>query len=199
MLSHYEGLVVLKAAVLAGCFVTACQVAGHWEPAAEYSLEIVNDSADGVRMNVGMRGHKFLDMLIDPREPFTNGIVALEGGERRRVEMSTGIGAEDSQEDSYLVRDFREIHFFDPGKSVPYRSYEYERIGCVGGCGSDHTLFLHVRSDGVEERLFLESPDRPFYLERDKEDGDLARIVITFVPSADEGSGNGVEPVEARR
>ena len=35
------------------------------------------------------------------------------------------------------------------------------------------------------ESLFVESADRPFYLERDNDDSDLARIVITFVPSAE--------------
>ena len=34
----------------------------------------------------------------------------------------------------------------------------------------------------------MRSPDRPFYLERDGEDPDLGRIVITFVPDVDAGS-----------
>ena len=49
------------------------------------------------------------------------------------------------------------------------------------------------RPDGTTERLFVESPDRPFYLERDKEDPELGRLVITFVPGADAGSGDAVE------
>ena len=47
--------------------------------------------------------------------------------------------------------------------------------------------FYYDRADGVREYLFVESADRPFYLERSKEDPDLARIVITFVPSVDDG------------
>lgn len=39
----------------------------------------------------------------------------------------------------------------------------------------------------------MESPDRPFYLVRDKQDPELARVVITFVPSVEAGSGDVVE------
>ena len=39
----------------------------------------------------------------------------------------------------------------------------------------------------------MESPDRPFNLERDKEDTKLGRIVITFVPDAEGGTGDAVE------
>ena len=61
------------------------------------------------------------------------------------------------------------------------------------GCGvdlavceefDDDTLIFHRSSDGATENLFVESPDRPFYLERDKEDPALGRLVITFVPSS---------------
>ena len=191
---HRAALVILSA-VLLGCIVTACQPGIHRDPSASFSLEIANDAADRVRVNVKIKGMRFHDVFTDPREPFAKGIVTLESGERRTFEMSSGIGPEDSQEDSRLVIEFGEVHFFEPGRSVPYRSYEYEPVGCVGGCGGDDTLYLHVRSDGVAEPLFLESPNRPFYLERDTEDGDLARIVITFVPDAE----NGVGEMAARR
>ena len=54
----------------------------------------------------------------------------------------------------------------------------------------DDTLVVHESSDGTTEQLFLESPDRPFYLERDGDNRQLARVVITFVPNADETSGS---------
>ncbi len=41
------------------------------------------------------------------------------------------------------------------------------------------------------ERLFVRSAARPFYLERDKQDGDLGRMVVTFVPGADAVAGDG--------
>lgn len=180
---HRCGPLVVLNAVLVGCVVTACHVGMHSDPSSVYFLEIVNNAADRVRVTVEMGGHHFQDVLTDPRESLTKGIIALESSERRTFEVGSGIGPEDSQEDSYLVRDFHGIHFLERGRSVPYRSYEYEPIGCVGGCGGDDTLFVHVRSDGVEERLFLESPNRPFYLERDERDPDVGRLVITFVPS----------------
>ena len=191
--------VVMRAAVLAGCLVTACQVAGPRDPVAAYSLEIVNDAADRVQVNIRM-GSTFLDVPIAvSRDQSMTGIISLASGEKRTYMMSSGIGEDDTQEDGYLVRRFREIHFFDTEESVRYRSYEYELIGCGNSCGpgGDDTLFLHERSDGVEERLFMESPDRPFYLEWDKDDRDLGRIVITFVPSVEDGAENG--QVAARR
>ena len=56
-------------------------------------------------------------------------------------------------------------------------------LSILSNC-SDDTKSFRRHPDGVEELLFVESPDRPFYLERDKEDLDLGRIVITFVPDA---------------
>ena len=48
---------------------------------------------------------------------------------------------------------------------------------------------VYTRSDGMEERLFVESPERPFFFERDHEDGRLSRLVITFVPKGEEDRG----------
>lgn len=41
---------------------------------------------------------------------------------------------------------------------------------------------VYIRTDGAVDRLFLESPDRPFYLERDRANSGLGRMVITYVP-----------------
>ena len=79
--------------------------------------------------------------------------------------------------------------FFREGASQPYRSFVYLTRLCDGSSDScSDERFYHRSSNGTWERLFVESPDRPFYLQRDKDDPDLARIVITFVPSAEPGS-----------
>ena len=58
----------------------------------------------------------------------------------------------------------------------------------------DDTLFYYYDpADGVKEYLFVESPDRPFYLERDSDDPDLGRIVITFVPHPDDDADSGMD------
>ncbi len=57
------------------------------------------------------------------------------------------------------------------------------------GPGGERDL-VYTRSDGTKERLFVKSPERPFYLERDHDDGDVSRLVITFVPKAEEDLGD---------
>ncbi len=85
------------------------------------------------------------------------------------------------------------MYFYSSGSDVAYRGYVYLGFGCdvnLAACEDpdDDTLVVHRSSDGTPERLFVESPDRPFYLERDEKDRDLARLVITFVPSETLGS-----------
>ena len=102
------------------------------------------------------------------------------------------LGPQDSPEDNYLVRSFRRIGFFQEDSDASYKSYDYPLAGCrdvpLGSDCSDDMWISYTRSDGPGERLFVRSPDRPFYLERDGEDLDLGRIVITFVPDADASS-----------
>ena len=93
---------------------------------------------------------------------------------------------EDSSGDNIGLIRFHELHFFDAASDTSYRSYVYVGRKRVGDADGGDEAFLYERSDGAMERLFVRSPERPFYLERDKEDGDLGRLVITFVPSADE-------------
>ena len=90
--------------------------------------------------------------------------------------------------DGRFVRDLREVYFYAEDGETPYKSYLYPGYRCDGdsnceGSGDDTTV-IHLRSDGVRENLFVESAERPFYLERDDGDFDLGRIVITYTPSA---------------
>ncbi len=116
----------------------------------------------------------------------------LEGSETRsfaiRVSVSVSVASvtdnPDSAADSYVVRNFASIEFFDEEADRPYKVYRYGYPRCPGGghhCDDEMLVY------GSRERLFVESPTRPFYLARDKDDLDLARIVITFVPSAESG------------
>ncbi len=107
------------------------------------------------------------------------------------------LGASDSPANE-LIRWFRGIRFYDGDSDTPYRSYEYPSRGCGEDpmCWAyvDDTLFYYYDpADGVKEYLFVESPDRPFYLERDSDDPDLGRIVITFVPHPDDDADSGMD------
>ncbi len=110
--------------------------------------------------------------------------------------MYSPLGGRSSAEDNLYLVDFGRLMYYAESDH-PYRSYVYRDSWCSVGAfktcvdARDDTLWIHERSDGTEERLFVKSPERPFYLERDKQDGDLARIVITFVPSPDEVAGDG--------
>lgn len=124
------------------------------------------------------------------------GVITLRSDEKRVFEVSA-FGPRDSTKDNYLLRfSFGRISFFDENLDTPYRSYDYAVFGCrdarPGSDCSDDMWTSYMRPDGPEEQLFMESPDRPFYLERDSEDPDLGRIVITFVPDRDGGSGDSV-------
>lgn len=193
------GVLVVMVAVLAGYIVTACREA---QPTVEYSaryyLEVANDAADSARVRIDFDGQDFEDTTTGvQRSRFGSGIIALRSGERRKFKM-TVFGPKDSPEDNLFLTAFGSIYFFfDANSGTPYRSYEYP----IGGCGdapgcrdsSDETRIYHRHPDGTKERLFVESSDRPFYLERDKEDPELRRIVITFVPDAEGGPEDAVE------
>ena len=198
MKSHITSWLVLVVAVtmLAGC------VEPTVDYAALYHLEVANDAAEYalVRVRFGShteRGlffdHRFKDLSTGTTIPYGSGsgILSLMRGESATFEV-TAYDLKDSAQDSDLVRSFSRIEFYDESSDIPYRIYYYP----IGRCrdvpsGSDCSddAWTHRRyRDLKDERLFVESPDRPFYLERDSEDPELGRIVITFVPSA-EGIG----------
>ena len=178
-------------------------LAGCVEPTADhvalYYLEVANDAAHHafVRVRFGHhtdRGlfydHKFKDMATGVTIPYGSGsgILALMSGERRTFE-ATALDMRDSAEDNGLVRSFSRIEFFEESSDAPYRIYYYligrcRDIPSDSDCSDDAWTHRRYR-DLKDERLFVESPNRPFYLERDKEDPELGRIVITFVPSAE--------------
>ena len=98
------------------------------------------------------------------------------------------------------------MHFYDAESEhdaeseTPYKSYFYQAVRCGDGADTEcegpgaEVGWIFTRSDGTMERLFVRSPDRPFYLEPDQEDGDyVGRLVITFVPSADQDPVDAVE------
>ena len=134
--------------------------------AALYYLEVVNEASNPVRIRIAGVGDIF-DLNSREKRIFRRGV----------------LGPRDSPADNILVRGFGRIEFFDTGAHIPYEIYGYGTRRCPDS--TDDTLCVYDRSDGATERLFVESPDRPFYLERDKENLDLGRLVITFVPRAE--------------
>ncbi len=101
------------------------------------------------------------------------------------IHATVSIGGWDGHlQNNTLVWAFTEIHFFEEESEDPYRSYVYPTAWCNPDCHYD-TNVRHRSSHGRWESLFAEYRDRPLYLERDRDDPDLARIVITFVPSVD--------------
>lgn len=195
-------VVAVAGAALAGLLVASCRPAVYADPVAFYLLEVANRATDRARVQVDMGGHYFLDVRMDPGAPLPSVVtVTLESGGSRIFRMQTARGTVDSQKDGYLAAGFREVHFYN-GESGPYRSYEYKSVGCDGTgwpCWDDDTLLYHRRPNETKDYLFVESPDRPFYLEWDETNLDLGRIVITFLPSTEDESEKGVEPVAARR
>ena len=185
--------------VLAGCFLTACQIAqATVDYNARYRLEVVSSAVDAARVRIDMGGDIFREISSRSQSAqYGSGIIALKTGDKKVFDVSV-VGPKDTTEDNYLLISFSGIHFFYEDSDTPYRRYVYP-VG--GGCsdgrsGSDCTDDARTyrrHPDGTEERLFVESPDRPFYLERDQEDPDLARIVITFVPEVGAGSAVAVD------
>ena len=192
--------VCLASAVLAGCLVTGCCLVvdcdsyALMESATVYSLEIVNLATARVRVDVSMPDGTFLD--ADPikqtpeqrRSRSWSGILTLDIGDRSTFRISF-LGGKDSNEDGYLVRYFGAIRFFAEDSYTPYRIYKYQFSGCLPAfCDDpdDDASYAHFTSrDGPPAFLFVESSDRPFFLERDRDDPELGRIAITFVPDAE--------------
>ncbi len=186
----------MAAAALMGFFATGCTVErpistgdlkGEEECGSRYALEVANDASDRVRVRIRMR-----NQWIEGAR--SSDIIALESGERRTFRVSAIFtGCDDDEAKNTLVSSFREIHYHDHESDDPYKSYLYEIGRCedfTSPCVNDDR-YIHLSSNGSWERLFVESPDRPFYLQRDQDDPDLARIVITFVPRPDSGSESG--------
>lgn len=193
-------------AALAGCFIAACPVVdplGRPEPVEceqYYSLEIANEATDRVRLRVKLMNQFFVLTRRD------SGVIELARGERKTFDVSFGfVGCDefDLWENNRLVALFSDISFYGEGSSVPYRTYAYaySTTNCpdsAAPCSGDEERYVHLSSDGTRQKLFVKSPYRPFYLERDKNDPDLARIVITFVPSAESGIRNGAKHDSSR-
>ena len=152
--------------VVIGTLVTSCDPMVHVDYAAAYELEVVNQARDRVRISVAG----------------VTRIFGLNSGERRTFRISL-LGPRDSPADNDLVRNVATVGFYLPDAVVPYEIHRYGTWWCPDS--DDDTLCVYRRYDGATERLFVKSPDRPFYLERDKENPDLGRLVITFVPGAE--------------
>ena len=175
------------AAVLAACLATACwRPMGVTDPAALWSLEVRNEASDRVRVAIGFR-IPGISVSWDP-DPYKN-VIVLDSGESRRFDAGSSLTI-DSSEDNDEVLFLDRVEFYAPEADTPYRRYVYPSYHrCVRG--RDETHCVHERADGTMERLFVKSPERPFYLELDKQDGDLARLVITFVPDAEPSAADG--------
>ena len=182
------GSAMVMLAALAGLVTAGCRVEAANGEAARYFLEVVNLATGSVKVNV-LAGAGF----VDARHRSWSGIFSLASDERRTFEMAIR-GVTDTAADNRYLRWFGRIRFYEANSDTHYRSYSYHGE-CTPNClgVDDDTLIVYRSSDGTKERLFVESPDRPFYLERDTEDPDLGRLVITFVPEADTGSEDAVE------
>ena len=154
-----------------------------------YSLEVANGADDRIRVRMRVSNTSF-----SPPGAAGSGIVVLESGAKRAFEMAYGPieCKERLLESNKYIAYFAEIDFFDQRSDDPYRSYAYPYVRCLDR--TCNRVYHQSSSNGTWENLFVESSDRPFYLERDREDSGLARIVITFAPSAESGSTNALEP-----
>ena len=174
--------------------LSGCDEAMPAPPEQEYSLEVINAASDRVRIQIAMMGGYWFHTVAEAsRHSPALGpkVLELDVDERKSIRVIRSGGAKDSTEDAVHVRELRSVRFLDTGAFAPYRGYEYLGFGCgvdLAVCEDsvDDTLVYHRSADGALERLFVESPDRPFYLERDSENQDLARLVITYVPTPPE-------------
>ncbi len=188
-------LVGLLGVTAFGSILASCSVEPIFDPStagpavARFFLEIVNESSERARVQIVMIRPYF--EIPPKRIDRRSGVIDLESKAKVTFRMVQDLYVRDPPDDvwdSVYIRWFREAHFYDEGADSPYKSYVYESIECLGFyCEEpgDDTLVVYESADGTTEQLFLESPDRPFYLERDTEDPRLGRVVITFVPSAD--------------
>ena len=213
--------VLLLTAGLAS-LIAACRgpLYGYEEPPARFSLEIVNDSAEPIWVEIELMSSEFLspreadgipDQSVGTNALFApatscgppsigrSPILALDRDESMTLAVKTytapcGAGSPGNDETNVFVRQFRAIHFLG---IAPVTSYEYRLTECIGFFCSypgDDTLVVHTSSDRTTHQLFLESPDRPFYLERDTDNPRLARVVVTFVPTPDRVSASSGTP-----
>ena len=152
-------------------------------------LEVINESGDRIRIQIAMRDDaSFLAPTWGNRYRHSSGILALDNDERTTLAMSPGAGPRESPVNIRYIRLFAALHFYRLGAHTPYRSYVYDTWWCGPDVTDDTSCVYYRRSDGAVDRLFERSPDRPFYLERDREDLNLARLVVTFEPSGVPGS-----------
>ncbi len=121
---------------------------------------------------------------------YDSGLVVLESGEGREFPIDCpNVKLEwMTMKSGWLAPAFAEVAFFEDGSEEPYRSYSYE----VSSCGDDECSaqnYMYGSSDGRWDKLFVESPERPFYLEADESFPIMDRVVITFVPRAEDRAG----------
>lgn len=194
---RHIGLFIL---IVGGSILTACRATNveidRFCCVIDFSLEVVNNANDKIRIQIEMfdshdaalQWHTLIG--VDVPNSSRSGIFDLDSNERLRFRASSGIvDASDSPANFYL-RSISSVSFYETDADIPYRGYVYLAFGCgvdLATCEEfdDDTLILHRSSDGTTENLFVESSDRPFYLERDTEDPALGRLVVTFVPSKD--------------
>ena len=171
---------VVTIGALAGCFVLACRPEGTRDYTRGWYLEVANQADDEIRVAVSVS-----DLTLPSAPSIT--IVLGFGGVPGSWELGvprTFVGG---------------VHFFGPDSETPYTSYVYYAYACSDhvnvdceGPGSEASM-IYTRSDGATERLFVKSPERPFYLELNQDDGSVRKLVITFVPSARQDLRNGSE------
>lgn len=157
-----------------------------------YRLEVLNNADESVRVQLIMWA-RF--RAADGKEGSRgSGIIDLSANEKKTffLDIKNDLSSP-TPDDNRQMRGFSEIRFYDETGDEPYNTYRYEMVlycGLTVSCWaiyvdvSDETV-TYVRTDGLRERLFVKAPDRPFYLERDREDLGLGRVVITFVPTAE--------------
>ena len=152
------------------------------------SLEVINESGNRIRIQIAMRDDASFLVPSGAGTDYyayghSSGILDLDGDGRTTLAMSSGVGPRDSLVNVRYVRLFADLHFYRDGAHTPYRSYVYDTWWCGPDFADDTSCVYYRRADGAADRLFVKSPDRPFYLERDDVDLDLARLVITFEPT----------------
>ena len=147
-------------------------------------LEVVNDALDRVTVVIALKKESIVLNWTTDGTPYIGsetGLVAIESNEVREFDLNGGPC--EPGRDNWLGSSFAQIAFFDGASAEPYRTYSYELARCGDEeCSEESYIFLS--SDGTLDKLFVETLDRPFYLET--YEGWLARIVITFVPSAED-------------
>ena len=137
-------------------------------------------------VQIGLGGARFRRPIGGGRRDYS-GIVFLNSGERRVFELGV-YGVEDSSEDNEYVSEFQGIYFYAPGGDTPFIGYGLGYHACNRArlyLGRDTPCVYDEGDSRGIDNWFREAPDRAFYLERDAEDRDLSRLVITFVPSAE--------------